>query len=333
MSQSRLEFKVGIFVFICLALLALLLLQFSKGTNLFRPTYTIYLTTKNVGGLRVRSQVLMSGVEVGKVAKAQLSPEGTIVTVALNIYKPYIIHRSARFSIEQFGFLGDQYVAIYPEGNQGPVLEQGAQAEAQEPFNLQDVARGAAGFITRIDETAKKLNDAINDVRRLVLNEQTLTNLSVTVGTFRQVAEDAVLTVKDVDELVISNKIPAGLAVSNLMAFSEELKSVGLSAQDVVNTNAPQIGIAVSNVVTSTAMLTNLLAQVQEGHGLAGTVLRNDQLANDFSALASNLALTSRNLNEHGLWRVLWGPKHHEPESEPKPAPPPTTQGRGTFQQ
>jgi phospholipid/cholesterol/gamma-HCH transport system substrate-binding protein len=331
MSQSRLEFKVGIFVFICLALLALLLLQFSKGTNLFRPTYTIYLTTRNVGGLRVRSQVLMSGVEVGKVAKTQLSPEGTIVTVALNIYKPYIIHRSARFSIEQFGFLGDQYVAIYPEGNQGPVMQQGDQAEAQEPFNLQDVARGAAGFITRIDETAKKLNDAINDVRRLVLNEETLTNLAVTVGTFRQVAENSLTTVENVDQLVISNKVPAAMAVSNLMAFSEELKSVGLSAQDVVNTNAPQIGIAVSNIVTSTAILTNLLAQVQEGHGLAGTVLKNDQLGNDLSVLASNLALTSRNLNEQGLWRVIRGPKHGP--SEPKTSPPPTTQGRGTFEQ
>jgi phospholipid/cholesterol/gamma-HCH transport system substrate-binding protein len=331
MSQSRLEIKVGFFVFICLGLLAVLLIEFSKGTNLFRPTYTIYLTTKNVGGLRVRSQVLMSGVEIGKVAKTQLSPEGTTVTVALNVYKPYIIHRSARFTIEQFGFLGDQYVAIYPEGNQGPILQQGDQAEAQEPFNLQDVARNAAGFIERIDETAKKLNDAINDVRRLVLNEQTLTNLAITVGTFRQVAENAVTTVNNIDDLVISNKVPAMLAVSNLMAFSEELKSVGVSAQDVVNTNAPQIGIAVSNIVTSTAILTNLLAQVQEGHGLAGTVLRNDQLANDFSALASNLALTSRNLNEQGLWRVIRGPKHRA--SEPKPEVPPATQGRGTFQQ
>ncbi len=330
MSQSRLEIKVGLFVFICLGLLALLLLQFSKGTTFFRPTYTIYLTTKNIGGLRVRSTVLMSGVEVGTVARTQLSPEGTKVTIALRIYKPYVIHRSARFAIEQFGFLGDQYVAIYPNGNEGPILQPGDEAAAQEPFNLQDVARNASGFIERIDETAKKLNDAINDVRRLVLNEQTLSNLAATVGTFRQVSEDAMTTVDNLNQIVITNRVPAEMAVSNLVTFTEELKTLGVSAHNVIDTNAPQIGVAVSNVVISTAMLTNLLSGVQAGHGLAGAVLKDDRIANDFSVLASNLALTSRNLNEHGLWRVIRGPKH--PPANP-PTPPPQTQGRSTFQQ
>ena len=41
MDKSRFEWKVGLFVFIGLVLLAALLLQFSKGTSLFRPTYDI----------------------------------------------------------------------------------------------------------------------------------------------------------------------------------------------------------------------------------------------------------------------------------------------------
>ena len=39
MKPSRLEAKVGLFVFIGLGLLAVLLIQFSKGTTFFRPTY------------------------------------------------------------------------------------------------------------------------------------------------------------------------------------------------------------------------------------------------------------------------------------------------------
>src|SRR5581483_1249614 len=214
------------------------------------------------------------------------------------------------------------YVAIYPNGNEGPILQPGDEAAAQEPFNLQDVARNASGFIERIDETAKKLNDAINDVRRLVLNEQTLSNLAATVGTFRQVSEDAMTTVDNLNQIVITNRVPAEMAVSNLVTFTEELKTLGVSAHNVIDTNAPQIGVAVSNVVISTAMLTNLLSGVQAGHGLAGAVLKDDRIANDFSILASNLALTSRNLNEHGLWRVIRGPKHPPANPPPPPADP-----------
>src|SRR5204862_2868239 len=81
MSHPRLEWKVGLFVFIGLALLAGLLLEFSKGLSLFRPTYQIYLRAENIGGLKPRADVLMSGVQVGTVSAIQLAPDGKSVTI------------------------------------------------------------------------------------------------------------------------------------------------------------------------------------------------------------------------------------------------------------
>ncbi len=49
MNQSRLEWKVGLFVFIGLVLLAALLLAFSKGTTFFRPTYDLLSARPNRG--------------------------------------------------------------------------------------------------------------------------------------------------------------------------------------------------------------------------------------------------------------------------------------------
>src|SRR5437899_2837858 len=114
MSQARKEIKVGFFVLICLSLLGLLLVQFGKGTSLFRPTYTIILKSGNAGGLKTRSTVLMAGVGVGTISRIQLNPDGKGVTIYLKIYKQYEIHKDARIAIEQSGFLGDPYVAIYP---------------------------------------------------------------------------------------------------------------------------------------------------------------------------------------------------------------------------
>ena len=97
MSQSRLQLKVGVFVFFCLILVAALLIQFSKGLTLFRQTYDIILKTANVGGLRPRASVLMSGVQVGTVSDIQLSPQGTNVAIVLKIYSQYVIRSDARF--------------------------------------------------------------------------------------------------------------------------------------------------------------------------------------------------------------------------------------------
>ena len=70
MEKSRLEIKVGLFVFVGLALLATLLVQFSKGTSLFRGTYTLNLRADNVSGLKANAGVLLAGVEVGSVQKS-----------------------------------------------------------------------------------------------------------------------------------------------------------------------------------------------------------------------------------------------------------------------
>jgi len=45
-----------------LMLLAAILLVFSKGNSLFTPTYTLRLRAENVGGLKARSSVFISGV-------------------------------------------------------------------------------------------------------------------------------------------------------------------------------------------------------------------------------------------------------------------------------
>jgi phospholipid/cholesterol/gamma-HCH transport system substrate-binding protein len=99
MKQSHLEVKVGLFVFIGLVLLAVLLLQFSKGVTFFRPTYDILLNATSVGGLRRSAQVLMSGVQVGTVSEMQLAQDGKSVTITLKIYRQFQIHKDARFII------------------------------------------------------------------------------------------------------------------------------------------------------------------------------------------------------------------------------------------
>jgi phospholipid/cholesterol/gamma-HCH transport system substrate-binding protein len=317
MNRSRLELKVGIFVLICLGLLLGLILQFSKGTTLFRKTYAIILNTSNVGGLRPRASVLLSGVQVGTVSDIKLAPDGTNVSVMLKIYSEFIIKDDARFEIEQSGFLGDQFVAVYPDKNQGTALTNGAMAQVDPPFNMLGVARSVAGFVKRIDDTARNLNDAINDVRASVLNQQTLTNLAYTIQTLQQVSQGAAVVVSNLDALVRSDTEPVGAVISNLNTFAIQLDTLAQSAQDLLNTNQPQITLTVNNLETSTAMLTNLLTETAHSKGLVGELLYDQTLSSNVSSLASNLSIASANLRSNGLWHFLWKPK---PSDNPAPA-------------
>ncbi len=278
MSEKRLELKVGLFVVIGLAVLVGLLLLFSKGLSL-RPGYTLHLKAHSAGTLKNRVGVMMSGVPVGSITEIQLAPDGRDVTIFLRIERKYEIHRDARFVIEQSGFLGDQYVSVIPTTNAAPLLQDGDEVSAESPFDLQEVARAAAGFIKRIDETAKRLNDTIADVRREALNENTLTNLAGAVTSLNKFSEEALRTVDSLKLLVITNSAPINSAVSNLNA--------------------------------ATITFNSLLTDVQAGKGLAGAVLTDQTLADNLRQTAGNLSATSSNLNSYGLWHLLW--KKHPP--------------------
>ena len=299
MEKSRLETKVGLFVFVGLVLLAALVVQFNKGTSLFRGTYNLRLHAANIGGLKLKSGVLLAGVAVGSVHQIQLEPSGTNVTIILQIYKEFPIYHDARFVIEQSGFLGDQFVSVIPTTNTPPILADGADVQCQEPFNLQEVARGAAGFVQRLDETAKKLDASVTDLRSQVLNEQTLANFGSAITNLRVFTEQALGTVSDIHSLIGTNGSQIGQTMSNLVLFSAQLNRLGDSASDILATNGANLAAATKNIE-------QLTADVQAGKGLAGTLLQNPQVSTNVQLLAANLAITSSNLNRLGLWGILW---------------------------
>jgi phospholipid/cholesterol/gamma-HCH transport system substrate-binding protein len=309
MDKSRLEIKVGLFVLFGLVLLAIVAVQFSKGTSLFRSNYELKLRAVNVGGIKKSAGVLLAGVQVGSVSEVKLAEDGKSVMIRLRIYNDFKIYHDARFVIEQAGFLGDQYVSVIPTTNSLPYLADGDEVPCQEPFNLQEVARSAAGFIQRIDETAKKLDAAVSDLRRVVLNEQTLTNFAIAIGNTRTVSESALNTVNGINALVATNTDQVNLAVSNAVLFSQELTRLAGSANSLLATNGAEVTVAVNNIKSSTETLKQLMDDLQAGKGLAGTILQNGPLATNFQAIAENLSVTTSNLNRLGLWGILWSHK------------------------
>lgn len=318
MEKPRLELKVGLFVFIGLALLATLLLQFSKGTSLWRGTYNVHLHAGNVGGIKPRAAVLLAGVQVGSVTDISLDKTGTNVTMILKIYKDYPIFHDARFVIEQSGFLGDQYVSIIPTTNAPPVLTNNANVECESPFNLQEVARGAAGFIQRIDTTAKKLDESVTDLRAQVLNAETLANFGTSITNMKLFTEQAIDTVQNINTMVSTNGVQVGMAVSNAVLFSTDLLQLSDSAKTVLATNSANINQATKDIAETTATFKQIANDIQAGKGLAGTILQNPDLATNVQDIAANFAITSSNLNRRGLWGILWS---HDPKPRITNAP------------
>jgi phospholipid/cholesterol/gamma-HCH transport system substrate-binding protein len=313
MSEKRHAWKVGLFVAVALIVGVVLLLMFSKGSTIFTPTYDLQLKAQTVAGLRKGAAVLLSGIVIGSVVDADVAPGGRGVHIRARINDKYKIHSDAQFVIEQIGFLGDQYVAIYPQENKGEILTPGTVVPLEEPLNFQEIGRSARDLIAQFNETAKILNTSMERVSKTLLSEHTLTNASATLLNFRTVSEKAIATMDSINSIVVSNSAPIGVAVSNLVDFSRDLDKLGSELAEIIATNRQELTLVIKNLQTTSKVLEGIAGDVQAGKGLAGTLVKDTGLQSNLTNMVANLATLSSNLNRYGL---LYKPKKPKPPGD-----------------
>lgn len=320
MSQSRIEIKVGIFVLLGLLLLGGLTLLFSRSTAFYKNYYELRLISANVGGIKPGAKVLMRGVQVGSVSATKLNEGGKNVTIFFKVESQYKLYSDAKFEIETSGFLGDQFIAIYPTKDVGEPLANNAEVLARDPFNMQEAVAVATEMIMKISETTTNLNAAVNDVRRMVLSEQKLSTLGNSLDRLDSITSEAQGTMTKLNAIVSNNAAPVATAVSNLNAFTAQLPPLANKVSSLVASNGAELSTAIKNLETASVTLTNLMADLQNGRGVAGRLMRDEQLAANLSAIAHNLSVTTSNLNTRGLWGILWKQKVPAPAKTNTPS-------------
>ena len=114
MQTKKSEIWVGAFMLIALCAIVFICLQVANLKSIgSEPTYRIYATFDNIGGLKPRSPVKIGGVVIGRVADIELDSKTYTPRVALDIQKRYDqIPDTSSLAIRTSGLLGEQYLAL-----------------------------------------------------------------------------------------------------------------------------------------------------------------------------------------------------------------------------
>jgi len=131
MQQTRsVEVGTGLFVLLGLAALFFLTTQ-TTGTNNFSgdETFEVSARFENVGSLKDRAPVAMSGVTIGRVTSVEFDPGELNAIVKFEIDKKYDqIPDDSDASILTSGLLGSQYIGLQVGGSDY-YLEEGSEIQ------------------------------------------------------------------------------------------------------------------------------------------------------------------------------------------------------------
>lgn len=131
MQQTRsVELGTGLFVLLGLAALFFLTTQ-TTGSNTLSgaDSYSVTARFSNVGSLKIRAPVAMSGVTIGRVRSVEFDPVSLDAIVVFEIEGKYDqIPEDSDASILTAGILGSQYLGLQAGGSEFS-LEEGSEIQ------------------------------------------------------------------------------------------------------------------------------------------------------------------------------------------------------------
>ncbi len=331
MNDSRFEFKVGLFVFVGVALTALLILNFSKGITFFNPTYTLRVVLPNAAGLKPAADVMMAGVPIGKVSSMDLADDERSVNIALRILSKHKIRKDAHIRIDALGFLGDQYVSVSVPIETGPAptnadafLQDGDTVKGEATFNMEEAVRSISTVVDQARRTMKDLDQGITNLNASALSTNTLVHFVVAVSNLEVVSDRAVAAAGRAESLLNDNAAAFNSSVSNFQVLSVRLTNVAAELDQIIVTNRADVRKVVANLTEASDKFNQIALDLQAGKGTAGALLKDEKMAAEMASFISNAnAMTAEfstfgsNLNQRGIWAMLWRPKHPETNSWP----------------
>jgi phospholipid/cholesterol/gamma-HCH transport system substrate-binding protein len=291
--ERGLEFKVGAFVFIGLALLGALVVQFGRLGEGLRTYYPLTVRFNDASGLLKGSDVLLAGAKIGKVSGGpRMVREGQGVDVPLKIYDYIKVPEGTKFTVGSSGLLGDRCVNVtMPPGQPKAYLRPNAYITGARETGIDDLTREGGALVTDLRGTVQKIDVAATRLSQDTLSPANMENLKSSMAHLNEATGALAESSKKLDGVI------------------EQADSTMESAKKAADNLQNAIGDARKVIRSAT-----------EGKGLLAALLTNQELANDLHALISNL-------RAHGV--LFYRDSAAKIETKTPEQPKPTRQTRG----
>jgi phospholipid/cholesterol/gamma-HCH transport system substrate-binding protein len=234
---------------------------------------------RSVAGLNVGDEVRYGGVRVGSISALDIdtAPPSTIL-VRFRVRRLTPVRAGTRAVITQLGLLGQPYLALEPDGGDGPTLADGATIPSDDNLSVQDAMRRLAISLDRADSVfaaIERLTDA-NPLARLdstLARADTLVR-SATVGS----------------ERLLGRLDAASRQLGDLLAHSERLvgtidTAIAGAGPGLASTQRE----ALETLRETRSLVLELRSAMDEGGGVSELVRNLNSASQNFARLSARL--------------------------------------------
>lgn len=300
--QKGLEIKVGLFVFIGLAIIAVMAVQFGRVGQGLKKFYTLTVEFPNASSLVVNADVRLAGARIGVVAEEPQAVPGQIgsVPVKLNIRDDMKLPRGSYFLIDSSGMLGDKFVVVaLPTGfdqtkfdptDPNQIIPPNSKLPGTHLAGLNELTSKGDKNMEKLAETLDELKVTLQKAQNGVLSDENMANLKASFESIRTSTDNVAKASTKVDGVISSAQSAVDSAKDTFAEAKQTLATINGAAADV-RTAVADVRTDVRGIVATGQ---TVLKSAQTGQGTLPMLLGNREVADNLSALIANI-------RQHGL--------------------------------
>ncbi|MDD5108119.1 MAG: MlaD family protein [Candidatus Omnitrophica bacterium] len=187
--KTKLELKVGIFVFIGLVILVIFILSIG-GFKTWSSGYRININFNFVNGIKVGAPVRFAGVDVGAVKRIKLEfvPQENRSNVQLEVWIRSIIKipSDSTVWVNTLGLLGEKYVEIIPGADYVNSLTDNQSLTGIDPLPIHEIFNRAENIMRNLDEGLAQIRNKEGSLGKLVYDDKLYNELEALVTDVRK---------------------------------------------------------------------------------------------------------------------------------------------------
>ncbi|MFA5155799.1 MAG: MlaD family protein [Candidatus Omnitrophota bacterium] len=186
--KTKLEFKVGIFVFCGLVILTVFVLSIG-GFKTWASGYRVKFTFNFINGVKLGAPVRFAGLDVGQVKDIKLIPingKKTQVEVLVWVKNDVRIPVDSTIWVNTLGLLGEKYIEIMPGKEAENILPAGGLIIGEDPLAMHEVGELAKKIADDIDALIVKIKSGEGTLGKLFTDDALYTEVESLVLDLRK---------------------------------------------------------------------------------------------------------------------------------------------------
>jgi len=279
---------VGIFVVVAMTVFICMIL----GIGAFRFSSSGYVgytvSFDDVAGLSRKAEVKMAGVKVGWVEDLVLAQPHHKAVATVMINEKYRLYDNAYAVVRQEGLIGIKYLELIPGDPLLPQLSPGATLakSGRDSVSMDELLYKFNNIAAHVEQITDSLKDVFVGAERNEQLRATMENISLAAEKFNSLATS-------LHSVTSNNEESMHALIADFQEFARTLKEdlpthFGNISQNL-SSSANSIEQAAQEATESFQSVSSIIEKIDEGRGLLGKVVNEDDLYQDIKSTVSGI--------------------------------------------